>query len=165
VWLDVEEAAGPALAVVGLAGDEAADERRFAVVDVPGRTDHEVVVVRREHRALSDGRESHESGRVALAVRSGAPRLHVGDVGVGLLGEQREDVHRLGERLGGDAGEPTVVGDAHHVRCFAVTRENAVSELGDERLHPTVCEVDLAGEPLFELDRTAVALAALQGPP
>jgi hypothetical protein len=40
-----------------------------------------------------------------------------------------------------------------------------MAELCHERLHPAVREVDLAGESFLELDRAAVALAALDGPP
>jgi len=53
VGLDVEEGAGPALAVVGGAGDERADQRALPVVDVAGGADDDVVVVL-EDGALPD---------------------------------------------------------------------------------------------------------------
>jgi len=86
VGLDVEEAARAALSVVGSAGDEGPDERRLPVIDVAGRADNEVVVVRLEHPALAEGGEADQPFRVPVAGGTGAPRLDVGDVGICLVG-------------------------------------------------------------------------------
>ncbi len=172
VGLHVEEAARRAVAVVRVAGDQRPHERRLAVVDVARGADDDVVLVGLQHAALADRGEADDTLRrlrpVAdrvLAHVADAPRVHVVDVRVGLLGQHREHVHRLREGLRRDAREPAVVGDAEHVRRLAVPREDAVAKLCHERLHAAVREVDLAGEPFLELDGAAVLLPALDGPP
>jgi len=85
-------------------------------------------------------------------------------VGVRLLGEQRQHVHRLGELRWGDAGDPAVVGDADDVQRLAVAGQHAVAELGDQTLHPPLAEVDLPREPGLELDVATLLLAALDDP-
>ena len=126
VGLDIQKAPRTALAVVRLAGDERPDEGALAVIDVARGADDDVTVVLYE-RALADCGDADES-------LLDPPRVDRLDVGVGLLGEQREHVHRLRELLGGDPREPAVVGDTNYIGGLAVAREHPMAELGREAL-------------------------------
>jgi hypothetical protein len=62
-----------------------------------------------------------------------------------------------------DAGDAAVVGDADDVGGLAVPREDAVAQLGGETLASALTQVEVFGEPLFELDAAALAFPALDG--
>ena len=126
------------------------------MVDVARRADHDVAVVL-DHRALVDGGDADD----ALAHPPGVDGL---DVRFGLLAQEREHVHRLGEGVGVDAREASIVGDTDDVDGLAVAREHAVAELGGEAFESAVGEMEVLREPFFELDVATLLLARGERP-
>ncbi len=117
-----------------------------------------MVVVGIQYRALFHCRNADEPFAVA-AGGAGVPGLHIVDVCARLLGEQREDIHRLREGVRGDTGDAAVIGDADNVGCLTVSREDAMAQLGSERLQTTVGEVNVLRQTLLELHAAALLLA------
>jgi len=159
VGLDVEVASRLTLAVVCLPGDERAHERGLSVVDVTGRADDNVLIIL-DCGPLADCGDPHEPVLPA-GVTVGAPGLDIGDMYLRFLGEQGEHIHRLGERLRRDARHAAIVCDTDDVGRLTVTGEYPVAELCGQALEPTVGEVQILRETLFELDTATLVFAPL----